>query len=92
MESQQQLLVLVTTLLHETTSILELGLNFWSQLHTRKKFYDCILHDCDTIVDILYPQTDKLTDLGETLACQICVKLFRLALSYMVHICKQTGV
>lgn len=91
MESQQQLLVLVTTLLHETTSILELGLNVWSQLHTRKKFYDCILHDCD-IVDILYPQTDKLTDLGETLACQICVKLFRLALSYMVHIRKQTGV
>lgn len=91
MESQQQLLVLVTTLLHETTSILELGLNVWSQLHTRKKFYDCILHDCD-IVDILYPQTDKLTDLGETLACQICVKLFRLALSYMVHILKQTGV
>lgn len=28
MESQQQLLVLVTTLLHETTSILELCLNF----------------------------------------------------------------
>ena len=39
MESQQQLLVLITILFHETTSILEFGLNFDLNC-TPVKFYD----------------------------------------------------
>lgn len=62
MESQQQLLVLITTLFHKTTSVLELCLNFDLNLTPIKTFMTA---SCMIVILLLtyfiHRQTNRLT-------------------------------